>query len=144
MQRGCQVEQCRGLGKKVRSLKHHPSRQFHFRLAAHLGWHGDVDALIKSLEAGGQLLEWQSMAIIDGWYDGPWTHTAHLLATIHNSAMRLIGAQVGADHKEVAESMVNPDELIQAQVRPPKKQKTKSTKKMAPAQAEKILTSLYA
>lgn len=109
-----------------------------------MGWTGNVDALISALDAAdGQLLEWQAMAIIDGWYWGPWTHTAQVIAQIHNSSMKIIGAQLGAKQSDINDTLVDAHDLIEAQVLPPKETKKQSANSMGPEQAEKILQSIY-
>lgn len=64
-----------------------PRRLFQARLAVKLGV-PNIDALADSL-TDEQVLEWQAVALIDGWAHG-WQQTAEILAAIQNQTNRVV------------------------------------------------------
>ncbi len=70
-----------------------------------------------------QLADWAAVAIIDGWYQGDWTHTAHLLSTIHNSAISQLAADGKISRSKLEKHMIDPQEYIEANVAPRKQRR---------------------
>jgi len=95
-------------------------RQFHFRLAQRLGVI-HPDSLVLDRLTPDQFSEWVAIAVIDGWFQGDWTHTAHLLSTIHNSAVSQLAADGKISASNLTRNMIDPQEYIEANISPKKR-----------------------
>ena len=84
--RGDQRVRRKRFAGKVKQLQRCPDRLFQLRLAAKLGV-PDADTIANALSPS-QLLEWQALAVIDGWDHG-YRQTAEILAAIQNAVSEM-------------------------------------------------------
>lgn len=92
-----------------------------------------------------QLLEWQAVALIDGWANG-WQQTAEIVSAIQWSANRQILQRVPSENSAAAEKEMDwssGHEIMIKMTDYSKKKHKKNSRLQTPAQAQQILQRRY-